>query len=93
MISFYYTKPLQGNAYTKFSRKFAPGFSIDINKGGFDLPFGVKKPDMDGFVHELQVFENCQYLATKNSHLSQKIIKIILLTNVCVNPTLQDSFD
>ena len=48
---------------------------------------------MDGFVHELQVFENCQYLATKNSHLSQKIIKIILLTNVCVNPTLQDSFD
>ena len=40
MSSFYYTKPLQGNAYTEFSRKFAPGFSIDTNRGGFGLPFG-----------------------------------------------------
>ena len=55
--------------YVEFSRKFAPGFSIDTNRGGFGLPFGVKKPDFDGFIHKLQVLENGQYLATKKSHL------------------------
>ena len=45
--------------------KFGQEVSTNGNRRGFDLPFGVKKPDMDGFVHELQVIENGQYLATK----------------------------
>ena len=49
--------------------KFGQEVSTNGNRRGFDLPFGVKKPDMDGFVHELQVIENGQYLATKKSHL------------------------
>ena len=55
--------------YVEFSRKFAPGSSIDTNRGGFGLPFGVKKPDFDGFLHKLQVLENGQYLSTKKSYL------------------------
>ena len=56
--------------------KFGPEVSTNSNRRGFDLPFGVKKPDMDGFVHELQVFENCQYLATKNykNHIIDKCL-------------------
>ena len=51
--SFYYIKPLWENANSNFLGNFGPGFSIDINRGGFDLPFGVKKPDLDGFVQNL----------------------------------------
>ena len=51
--SFYYIKPLWKNANSNFLGNFGPGFSIDINRGGFDLPFGVKKPDLDGFVQNL----------------------------------------
>ena len=50
--SFYYTKPLRENANSNFLGNFGPGFSIDINRGGFDLPFGVKKPNMDGYVQK-----------------------------------------
>ena len=50
-----------------FLSKFAPGFSIDINRGGFDLPFGFKKPDMDGFVQTWEALENYQLSAIKNS--------------------------
>ena len=51
--SFYYIKPLWENTNSNFLGNFGPGFSIDINRGGFDLPFGVKKPDLDGFVQNL----------------------------------------
>ena len=37
----------------EFSGKYGPGFSIDINRGGFDLPFRVKNPDLDGLVQNL----------------------------------------
>ena len=51
--SFHYIKPLWENANSNFLGNFGPCFSIDINRGGFDLPFGVKKPDLDGFVQNL----------------------------------------
>ena len=46
---------------------FGPGFSIDINRGGFDLPFGVEIPGLDGFVLRLLGVKSDQYLATKIS--------------------------
>ena len=51
--SFYYIKPLLENADINFLGNFGPGFTIDINRGEFDLPFGVKKHDLDGFVQNL----------------------------------------
>ena len=51
----------------EFSGKYGPGFSIDINRGGFDLPFGVEKPDSDGFVRKLEALENNVLLARYTS--------------------------
>ena len=41
---------------------FGPGFSINSNRGGFDLPFGVEKPDMDGYVQKLEALKSYQFL-------------------------------
>ena len=49
--------------------KFGPDVSIDFNRGGFDLPFGVKKPDLDGFVQNLQALENDLTLARNSSKI------------------------
>ena len=59
-----FSKPYRNS---NFSRKIAPDFSIDINKGGFDLHFGVEKPDFDGFLQTLQVLENGLVLAVNIS--------------------------
>ena len=67
--SIYYIKPLWKNATSNFLGNFGPGFSIDFNRGGFDLPFGVKKPDLDGFVQNLQAFENDLTLARNSSKI------------------------
>ena len=45
--------------------KFGPEVSIDFSRGGFDLPFGVEKPDMDGYVQKWEALENYQFLVRK----------------------------
>ena len=47
--------------------KFGPEVSIDFNRGGFDLPFGVEKPDMDGYVQKWEALKSYQFLVTKKS--------------------------
>ena len=50
----------------EFSGNFGPGFSTDITKGGFVLPFGVEKPDMDGYVQKWEGLKSYQFLVRKN---------------------------
>ena len=85
--SIYLVKPLYEIANIEFLGNFGPGFSINSNRGGFDLPFGVKKPDLDGFVQNLQAFENDLTLARNNSkidyfkkyfYLCKHLVKILL---------------
>ena len=67
--SIYYIKPLWKNATSNFLGNFGPGFSIDFNRGGFDLPFGVKNPDLDRFVQNLQTYENYLTLPRNSSKI------------------------
>ena len=51
----------------EFSGNFGPGFSTDITRGGFVLPFGVEKPDMDGYVQKWEGLKSYQFLVRKKS--------------------------
>ena len=52
-------------ANSKFLGKFGPEVSIDFNRGGFDLPFDVEKPDMDEYVQKWEALENYQFMVRK----------------------------
>ena len=65
--SIYLVKPLYEIANIEFLGNFGPGFSINSNRGGFDLPFGVEKPDMDGYVQKWEALKSYQFLVIKKS--------------------------
>ena len=73
----YYIKPSWENANSNFSRKFAPGFSIDINKGGFDLHFGVEKPAVNCDYQELLMLKVDQYYTYDISVYDDLISKVL----------------
>ena len=50
---------------------FGPSFSINFNRGGFDLPFGDEKPDMDGYVQKWEALKSYKFLVKKSHNYVQ----------------------
>ena len=45
--------------------KFGLEVLTDTISRGFDLPFGVEKPDVDGCIQKWEDLENCQFWERK----------------------------
>ena len=90
-LPIYYIKPLQENVNSNFSRKFAPDFSIDINKGGFDLHFGVEKPAVDDGNQKLLVLKVGQF-HTMTSDPMMVLFDKFFVMKVELDPPLQKLF-
>ena len=90
--SIYLVKPLYEIANIEFLGNFGPGFSINSNRGGFDLPFGVEKPDMDGYVQKWEALKSYQFLVIKKIIIMSKTMDSLLWLYFRVNPSQQDIF-
>jgi len=63
-----------------------PGFSIDINKGGFDLHFGVEKPAVNCGYQELLMLKVDQYY-TYDISVYDDLISKVLFSNSWLKPS------